>query len=80
MSTVRQPLDVPEVGRRLVLDDIDWRQGEIVIHGKADRWERLPLPIDVGEAVAGYLRWSPSTHRVASAVLARESAHSGIVR
>jgi integrase/recombinase XerD len=42
----------------LRLDDIDWRAGEIVVRGKADRAERLPLPADVGEAVAAYLRRS----------------------
>ncbi|MGH3032644.1 MAG: tyrosine-type recombinase/integrase, partial [Gaiellaceae bacterium] len=41
---------------RLELGDVDWRAGEIVIRGKGDRRERLPLPADVGEAVAGYLR------------------------
>lgn len=40
----------------LRLDDLDWRAGEIVIRGKGERRERLPLPVDVGEAVAGYLR------------------------
>lgn len=38
------------------LDDIDWRAGEIVVHGKNRRDERLPLPGDVGAAVAEYLR------------------------
>lgn len=41
---------------RLELGDIDWRAGEIVVRGKGDRHERLPLPADVGEAVAAYLR------------------------
>jgi integrase/recombinase XerD len=40
----------------LSLDDIDWRRGEIVVRGKGDRHEGLPLPVDVGEALAGYLR------------------------
>lgn len=40
----------------LRLDDADWHHGELVIRGKADRRERLPLPADVGEAVAAYLR------------------------
>ncbi len=40
----------------LTLDDIDWRAGEITVHGKGRRSERLPLPPDAGEAVAGYLR------------------------
>jgi site-specific recombinase XerD len=40
----------------LRLDDIDWRAGELVVEGKGNRMERLPLPVDVGEAVADYLR------------------------
>lgn len=39
----------------LQLDDLDWRRGELVIRGKGDRKERLPLPVDVGEAVSAYL-------------------------
>jgi integrase len=41
---------------RLTLDDFDWRAGEITIHGKGGRTDTFPLPWDVGEAVAGYLR------------------------
>jgi site-specific recombinase XerD len=40
----------------LRLDDVDWRAGELLVRGKGPRVERLPLPADVGEALAGYLR------------------------
>jgi len=40
----------------LRLNDIDWRAGEVLVRGKGDRHERLPLPEDVGEALTGYLR------------------------
>lgn len=40
----------------LTLDDIDWRAGELVVHGKGGREDRLPLPADVGAAIAAYLR------------------------
>jgi len=40
----------------LELGDIDWRRGEVVVRGKGKRQERLPLPVDVGAAVAVYLR------------------------
>jgi integrase/recombinase XerD len=40
----------------LQLDDFDWRTGEVVVRGKGNRAERLPVPTDVGEAVAAYLR------------------------
>lgn len=49
---------------RLTLDDIDWRAGELVIHGKGGREDRLPLPSDVGEAIAAYLhRGRPASVR-----------------
>jgi integrase/recombinase XerD len=40
----------------LRLEDLDWRAGELVVVGKGRRAERLPLPVDVGEAITGYLR------------------------
>jgi site-specific recombinase XerD len=43
---------------RLQLNDLDWRAGDVLIRGKGFRLERLPLPCDVGEAVADYLRRS----------------------
>jgi integrase/recombinase XerD len=43
----------------LELADVDWRHGEIVVRGKGNRQERLPLPADVGEAVVAYLRHRP---------------------
>ncbi len=43
---------------RLGLDDIDWRHGELTIRGKGNHAERLPLPADVGAAIAEALsRW-----------------------
>jgi integrase/recombinase XerD len=39
----------------LELDDLDWRAGEISVHGKGSRRERLPLPADAGEALVAYL-------------------------
>jgi site-specific recombinase XerD len=50
----RLGLRVGEVAA-LTLDDVDWRHGEIVIRGKGGRRERLPLPADAGQALAGYL-------------------------
>jgi integrase/recombinase XerD len=42
----------------LDLDDVDWCHGEILVHGKGSCAERLPLPEEVGAAVASYLRLS----------------------
>ncbi|MGE5765279.1 MAG: tyrosine-type recombinase/integrase [Mycobacterium leprae] len=52
---VRLGLRAAEVAA-LRLDDIDWRAGEIVVRGKGRTEERLPLPPDVGAALAAYLR------------------------
>jgi site-specific recombinase XerD len=49
------------------LDDLDWESGELLVRGKGGRQDRLPLPRDVGAAVAAYLRDgrpSCSTRRV----------------
>ena len=40
----------------LQLEDINWRAGEILIRGKGMLHDRMPLPADVGEALASYLR------------------------
>jgi site-specific recombinase XerD len=40
----------------LTLDDLDWEAGVITIRGKGQRVDQLPLPIDVGEAIAEYVR------------------------
>lgn len=51
---VRLGLRAGEVAE-LRLDDVDWRAGELVVVGKGRRAERLPLPVDVGEALTAYL-------------------------
>lgn len=40
----------------MTLEDLDWRAGQVVIRGKGGRTDWLPLPADVGAAIAGYLR------------------------
>jgi site-specific recombinase XerD len=40
----------------LELDDIDWKDASLSAHGKGGRLVQLPLPKDVGEAIAAYLR------------------------
>jgi site-specific recombinase XerD len=39
----------------LELDALDWRQGELLVHGKGKTLSRLPLPQDVGQALSAYL-------------------------
>jgi site-specific recombinase XerD len=38
------------------IEDIDWKSGEITVHGKGSRDDVLPLPRDVGAALAAYAR------------------------
>jgi integrase/recombinase XerD len=38
------------------LEDIDWRSGVLVVHGKGERSEQVPLPVDVGELLVAYLQ------------------------
>jgi integrase/recombinase XerD len=40
----------------LTLEDLDWHAGSITVCGKAGRHSQLPLPMDVGDAIADYLR------------------------
>jgi integrase len=49
----------------LQLNDIDWSNAELVVRSKkGDGWAKLPLPTDVGRALARYLRVRPpSTYR-----------------
>jgi site-specific recombinase XerD len=46
---------------RLEFDDIDWGRAELVIRGKGGHEDLLPLPSDVGEALAAYLRFRRSS-------------------
>ncbi len=39
----------------MTLEDLDWELGELVVRGKGQRLERMPVPADVGAALADYL-------------------------
>jgi integrase len=41
----------------LSLNDIDWDNSRLTIRCKGGRWAQMPLPADVGEAIANYLRF-----------------------
>ena len=51
----RLGLRAPEI-IAIQLDDIDWRAGELMVRGKGQQHDRLPIPPDVGEAISEYLR------------------------
>ena len=57
---VRLGLRVGEVAA-MRLEDIDWRRGALLVRGKGDRHESLPLPHDLGEALVSYLRRRPES-------------------
>lgn len=40
----------------LTLDDLDWERGELCIRASRGNFDRLPIPQDVGAALADYLR------------------------
>ena len=40
----------------LELEDIDWEDGCLSVHGKSGHRTQLPLPTDVGDAIVDYLR------------------------
>jgi site-specific recombinase XerD len=46
---------------QLRLDDIEWESGSLRVSGKSRYEVRLPLPQDVGDAIAAYLACRPST-------------------
>ena len=65
LTLLRLGLRAGEVAR-LRLEDVDWRAGEVVVRGKGRHEDRLPLPSDVGEAIAAYLkqgRQNSTAHR-----------------
>jgi integrase len=63
----------------LGLGDIDWRRGEITVAGKGPRSERLPLPTDVGAAIADYLRHARPEGALDRCVFVRVKApHRGL--
>lgn len=51
----RLGLRAPEI-IAIQLDDIDWRAGELLVRGKGQQHDRLPIPPDVGAAISEYLR------------------------
>lgn len=57
----------------LTLDDLDWQAGLITLRGKGSRHSQLPLPVDVGEAIADYLR-NGRPHATSRCVFLRANA------
>lgn len=63
----------------LRLEDIDWRAGTLTVCGKGNRRDQLPLPADVGAAVANWLRHGrPSTALDRSVFVRVKAPHQGL--
>ena len=67
---VRLGLRCGEVAK-LMLDDVDWRAGTIVVRGKGNRIERMPLPPDVGLKLVEYLQHARPASAQGRAVFVR---------
>lgn len=74
LLVARLGLRAPEVVA-MRIDDIDWRSGEIIIRGKGKRHDRVPLPPDIGEALADYIRFARVTASRALFVTERAPHH-----
>jgi integrase len=54
---------------QLRLDDIEWETGSLRVAGKSRTEVRLPLPQDVGDAIAAYIDCRPKHHASAHVFL-----------
>jgi site-specific recombinase XerD len=61
----------------LELDDLRWREGEIIVRGKGLMRDRLPILPDVGEALALYLKKDRPTSSCRRVFLCRKAPHRG---
>jgi site-specific recombinase XerD len=61
----------------LELEDLRWRQGEIVVHGKGGQVDRLPLPVEVGHALERYLRQDRPRCASRRVFVCRKAPHRG---
>ncbi len=61
----------------LCLGDIDWQSGQLTIHGKGRQRARMPLPTDVGAAIAEYLHRSRPRSESRRVFLRERAPHIG---
>lgn len=78
MLVARLGLRSMEVAR-LELGDIDWRSGRITLRGKSGRDEAMPLPVDVGQALAAYLSQARPATRIRRVFLACKAPTRAVV-
>ena len=61
------------------LGDIDWQQGVLTVRGKGSALDELPVPADVGAAMADYVRHGRPRSSSAAALRERPGAVRGAV-
>jgi site-specific recombinase XerD len=62
----------------MALDDIDWQTGQITIRGKGRRRALMPLPAEVGAAIADYLQNGRPTSGWETEKMVRRYAHLAV--
>lgn len=62
----------------LQLEDINWRAGEILVRGKGLLHDRMPLPSDVGKALASYLRRDRPSCQTRRVFVCMKAPHRGL--
>jgi site-specific recombinase XerD len=74
---VRLGLRAGEV-RTLTLEDINWQAGEIVVCGKGSKRKRLPLPHEVGQALAEYVQHGRPVSSARRVFIRIRAPHTGM--
>jgi integrase/recombinase XerD len=62
------------------LGDVDWRAGELAVRGKGRRRETLPLPADVGQALADYVQYGRPRCAGPRLLVILRAPYSGLTR
>jgi site-specific recombinase XerD len=62
----------------LHLSDMHWSAGEFVVRGKGNHLARLPLPVDVGEAIVDYLRFARPAGNHSAVFLGHKAPHDPV--
>ena len=62
----------------LTLDDFNWDEGIVTVHGKGKRREPLPLPREVGEGLTEYLRASRPVCQTRLLFVRMHAPHRGL--
>ena len=57
------------------LGDINWRSGELVVRGKGKLHDRLPITVEVGDALSRYLREERGPATCRSMFVAQRAPH-----